>query len=208
MYMCPMGLMFCSVQGCQDMYRSSNVHGGISRGELSLNNILRMLWEQHVYWTRMTIMGIVEDLPDVDLISQRLLRNPNDFANALRPFYGDEIAAEFVNLFTSHLAIAAELVKAANMGNSKAAADAEKRWYANADEIAGFLGRINPFWSAKEWKRMLDEHLALTKTEAVNMINQNYAASIAVFDEIEKQALMMADMMVEGIVRQFPNMFR
>jgi hypothetical protein len=46
---------------------------------------------------------------------------------------------------------------------------------------------------------MLHEHLALTKSEAVDLINKNYAAAIAVYDEIEKQALMMADMMVEGI---------
>ena len=54
---------------------------------------------------------------------------------------------------------------------------------------------------------MLYEHLALTKAEAVNMLTGNYAESIAIFDQIEKQALDMADVMTYGIVLQFPHNF-
>lgn len=45
------------------------------------------------------------------------------------------------------------------------------------------------------------------KTEAVNMLTRDYAAGIATYDEIEKQALKMADVMAAGIIRQFPNKF-
>lgn len=37
-----------------------------------------------------------------------ILRNPADFARALEPFYGRQIAAEFERLLTEHLVIAAE----------------------------------------------------------------------------------------------------
>lgn len=179
----------------------------ISKAQLGLNNQLRLLWEQHVVWTRLTIISIVFGLPDVDLVTNRLLRNPQDFAALLRPLYGDRIASRFAELFTSHLVIAAELVKAAKAGDAKAAADAEKRWYANADEIAAFLGSINPFWSEQQWRNMLHKHLALTKAEAVNILTGKYAEGITVFDQIEKQALEMADVMTCGIIRQFPNLF-
>lgn len=150
----------------------------------------------------------VENLPDADLIIQRLLRNPKDFGEALLPFYGSNMASQFADLLTDHLVIAAELVKAAKAEDDRAAAEAEKRWYANADEIARFLGKINPYWSEDEWKRLLHEHLGLVKTEAIDLLTKNYAEGIAIYDEIERQALMMADAMTEGIVRQFPNMFR
>jgi hypothetical protein len=37
---------------------------------------------------------------------------------------------------------------------------------------------------------------------------QDYAADIATYDEIEKQALAMADEFTGGIVKQFPDRFR
>lgn len=177
----------------------------ITKSETDLTNALRMLWEQHIAWTRMTIISMIAGLPDVDLVTGRLLQNPIDFEKVLRPLYGDKISSNFSDLFRSHLVIAAELVKAAKAGNNEAAENAEKRWYANADEIADFLGRINPYWSQDDWKTMLHEHLALTKSEAVDILTGNYSEGIKVYDEIEKQALKMADVMAEGIVKQFPD---
>ncbi|WP_231638319.1 hypothetical protein [Rubeoparvulum massiliense] len=54
---------------------------------------------------------------------------------------------------------------------------------------------------------MLHRHLDLTKSEAVKILKKNYEADIATYDEIEKQALEMADVLAEGIVSQFPNKF-
>lgn len=179
----------------------------ISIAQADLNNYLRLLWEQHIVWTRLTILSIVFDLPDLDLVTNRLLRNPKDFEALLMPLYGDSAASRFEELLTSHLTIAAQLVSAAKAGDARAAADVEQMWYANADEIAVFLGRINPYWSMQQWQTMLYEHLALTKTEAVNILTGKYAECISVFDQIEMQALEMADVMTYGIVMQFPDVF-
>lgn len=175
--------------------------------EQTLNNRLRLLWEQHVYWTRVYILSLVFELPDTQAVLNRLLQNPYDFAEIFRAFYGDEVAADFVDLFTEHLTIADELVKAAKAGDSAKAADAEKRWYANADQIAEFFEMINPYWSADEWKKMLYEHLELTKKEAVNLLNKQYIESITNFNNIELQAMQMADVMTQGILKQFSSMY-
>ncbi|NFD76192.1 acetylglutamate kinase [Clostridium botulinum] len=175
---------------------------------MALRDTMRMLWEQHSVWTRLAIMSIVAGSPDQDLVIARLLRNPKDFEAALRPFYGDKVAAEFSKLLTDHLVIAAELVKASKAGNTNAAADAEKRWYENADQIAELLSRINPYWHLEAWKAMLHEHLALVKAEAVAMLTSDYKRSVSIYDEIEAQALEMADTMAEGIIEQFPERFQ
>lgn len=180
----------------------------ISVNELKLRNTLRSLWEQHVAWTRMTILSAAAGSPDLRPTVERLLRNPTDMANALRPLYGDQKADTFGRLLREHLSIALQLVNAAKAGNTQAAQDAEKRWYQNADQIAAYLNTINPYINRDEFRRMLHTHLALTKDEAVNRLNRNYAHDIALYDRIESQALEMADTMSEGIVRQFPGMFR
>ncbi len=175
--------------------------------KMNLINNMRILWEEHITWTRLTIVSMVFNLPDQALVTNRLLRNATDMAAALEPFYGKEKASRFGNLISEHLVIASQLVKAAIAGDNAAAADAERRWYANADEIAFFLSSINPKWSRLEWMEMLHEHLALTKAEAVSFLTKDYAKGISLFDEIEKQALKMADVMATGIIKQFPNEF-
>ena len=197
MYLCPYDISWMLAR------RYSPASTRINKKEVDLNNVLRMLWEQHIVWTRLAIISIIQGLPDVDLVTKRLLQNPVDFKEVLKRFYGDEIASKFSDLLKSHLVIAAQLVKAAKAGDNKAAADAEKRWYANADEIAVFLGRINPYWSQENWKTMLYEHLRMTKSEAVDILTSKYEESIIEYDAIEKEALMMADIMSYGIIQQF-----
>ncbi|MDD3653778.1 MAG: acetylglutamate kinase [Desulfotomaculaceae bacterium] len=177
-----------------------------TKAQVDLRNHLRMLWEQHDVWTRSAIVSIVFGLPDLDFVVARLLRNPVDFEHALQPFYGDRIAATFRDLLKNHLVIAADLVKAAKAGNTTAAAEAERKWYANAGEIAVFLGNINPFWSQDQWRNMMNRHLALVKAQAVNMLSGQFATSIAAYDENELHTLGMADVMAEGIIKQF-NIF-
>lgn len=174
-----------------------------SKEEVHLRDCFRLLWEQHVYWTRMVILGIAFDSPDLEQTTNRLLRNAPDFARVFCRFYGKKIASNFGHLIVDHLVIAAELVKAAKAGNSKAASDAEQRWYANADEIVCFLNHINPRWSVKHMRAMWYEHLALTKEEAVAILTKDYKKSIETFNQIEKEALMMADDFSNGIICQF-----
>ncbi|WP_255457476.1 acetylglutamate kinase [Sporosarcina sp. JAI121] len=162
---------------------------------------------EHVNWTRMTIISIVFGLPDLQFVQERLLRNATDLGNCLRPFYGDRLADRYAVLIKEHLVLAAELVTAATKGDAKKAAEAEKQWYRNADDIAKFLSSINPYAVKEEVRKMLYTHLALTKLEAVYMIQKKFKEDIEVFDKIEAQALEMSDMIAEAIVMQFPAMF-
>lgn len=121
----------------------------ICKAELKLRNKMRLLWEQHVAWTRMTIISIVFNLPDVNFVSARLLQNAPDMGNSLRPYYGDHAAKTYTTLIREHLVIAADLVKAANAGNAQAAADLERKWYANGEQIVQFLSRYQSLYIEK-----------------------------------------------------------
>lgn len=176
----------------------------MDQGLEELVNYFRLLWEQHVEWTRMAVMGIAHDLPETDLILKRLLRNPVDFGNALLPYYGQEAAQAFATLLTAHLTIAAELVRAAKAGDNNAMTDADQRWHQNAEQIAELLGSINPYWSVEDWSAMMNEHLELLSNNVAETLSGKYEDSINGYDEIESQALEMADMMAEGISEQFP----
>lgn len=168
-----------------------------------LNKLFRKLWMEHEIWTMMAVVGIVQDLPQTDLIVQRLLRNPVDFANVFALYYGDDFARAFEDLFTAHLTIASEVVKAAKSGDQNAFTAANQRWYENADEIAALLGNVNPYWSEDDWQAMLHEHLDLLSAFVSYMVSGDYESAIMQFDIMEEQALDMADMMSFGISEQF-----
>lgn len=52
----------------------------------------RSLWEEHVAWTRMAIISLVFNLPDVNFVVARLLKNATDMGEMIRPLYGDAAA--------------------------------------------------------------------------------------------------------------------
>ncbi|MDS0524682.1 acetylglutamate kinase [Clostridium sp. SHJSY1] len=185
------------------MYRNESGDYDITVDKLKLINTFRKLWEQHGVWTRSFIISEAEGLGDLELVTNRLLRNPADFGEVLKEFYGVDKANNFKSLLEQHLLIAADLVKAAKAGSTEAAGEAKKKWYHNADEIAALLGEINPYWKREDWQGMLYNHLKLVESEAVNRLGKQYAKDIEVFDQIEDQALDMADEMAKGIITQF-----
>lgn len=170
-----------------------------------LMDYFHMLWGQHVMWTRMVMLGIIFDLPELNFTTERLLRNAREFADALRIFYGDEVAQSFENLFRGHITLAAEFITAAKAGNSTQMEEVWQRWIDNGNQIAEFLGSINPNWSVEDWSAMLMEHLQLLADNAMFILDQNYQASVDGFDDIYTQAMEMADMMAEGLAMQFPE---
>ncbi|MDQ4025423.1 MAG: hypothetical protein M3217_08030, partial [Actinomycetota bacterium] len=112
-------------------------------------------------------------------------------------------------LLRDHILIAADLIAAVRAGDETAVAEAQARWTANADGIAGFLAAANPrSWDLDEMKTMLHEHLRLTANEAIARIRGDWAADVAAYDQIHLQALGMADMLSNGIVKQFPARFQ
>lgn len=174
----------------------------------AFHDAMRKLWEDHITWTRMVIVSTFADLPDQGPTVQRLLQNQEDIGDAIKPFYGDAAGEQLSALLRDHILIAAEILQAAEDEDTAALEDAIERWYANADDIAEFLHAANPEnWPLEEMRTMMREHLDLTLQEAVAYLNGNYSASIDFYDQVHIQALEMADMLSEGIIRQFPNKF-
>jgi len=168
--------------------------------QIQLINIFRNLWEQHGLWTRSLIISKAANLGDEEAVTKRLLRNPRDMAEQIRPFFGANAAQQFQSLFEQHLIIAAKLVDAAKAGNSYLVNQLRKDWYQNADQIAHLLATLSPFWNEEEWRKMLYEHLRLIEEEATLRLTGKFAEDVALYDTIEMQGLEMADMMSNALI--------
>jgi hypothetical protein len=169
---------------------------------------MRKLWEDHVTWTRLYIISAAAGLPDTNLTAQRLLDNQKDIGNAVADFYGRDAADKLTALLRDHILIAADLVTASKAGDTAKAADAKKRWYANANEIAAFLHTANPKnWPEATMQSAMKTHLDQTLDEATHRLQGKYDQDIKDYDEIVKHILMMADVLSSGIEKQFPAKF-
>jgi len=170
-----------------------------------LRAAMRKLWEDHITWTRLFIISTLGDLPDNAATTDRLLQNQTDIGNAIKPFYGDAAGTKLTALLRDHILIAADIVKAAKAGDSTALAAGKAKWTANADDIAAFLSGANPKnWPAAEMKTMMHDHLAATTTELEARLNKDWKADVAAYDRVHAQILQMADMLSQGIIKQFP----
>jgi hypothetical protein len=172
------------------------------------HDAMRQLWSDHVTWTRNFIVSAAADLPDKAATTQRLLQNQNDIGSAVGTIYGKTAGDKLTALLRDHIMIAADLVGAAKAGNTARVDTLNRKWQGNADDIAVFLNGANPKnWPAATLKSAMRTHLDQTLTEATHQLKGDYAASVKDFDAIEKHILMMADILSDGIVAQFPQKF-
>ncbi|MEW6603621.1 MAG: glycosyltransferase [Thermoproteota archaeon] len=168
---------------------------------------LHDLWVEHVVWTRQYIVAASSDSPDASFAAERLLKNQEDIGDAIKPFYGDRAGDQLTGLLKDHILIAVDLLEAAKAGDATGVEEIEEKWYRNADDIATFLSSANPNWTKEEMTSMVNEHLSLTKTEAVARLTGDYATDVTTFDALYKHAVSMSDEFTIGIVKQFEEQF-
>ncbi len=168
----------------------------------------RLIWEDHITWTRVVIIGVLDDLNSSALenYTERLLQNPGDMGNLLKPFYGTANANAFANLVTQHLVQAAGILVAIKTGNDPT--DLLKAWYENARQIAQLMNKLNPNnWKLQSADRMWKEHLDATVNETLANFGHDWPGEVAAYNKIVSLAAMMADFTSLGVIKQFPQMF-
>jgi hypothetical protein len=188
---------------------SAGDHGVAPARQIALRQDMRVLWEDHVTWTRMVIVDFAADLPSLPASQARLLRNQEDIGDAIAPFYGRAAGNRLTALLREHILIAVDVLVAAKAGDAPGLAQAQARWTRNAHQIANFLSSANPkAWPRAEMRRMMRRHLKLTTDEAVARLTGDFRADVRAYDKVHAQILAMADMLSTGIIRQFPERFR
>jgi hypothetical protein len=177
--------------------------------QAAFHDAMRKLWEDHITWTRLAIISLAHDLPDLPATQARLLRNQVDIGNAIKPYYGRAAGNQLTALLKEHIVGAVALLQAAKVGDQDLVKQRSAEWYVNGNEIADFLHGANPRnWSKTETRRMMKLHLDQTLSEAVHRLGGDYQADVRDYEEIHHHILEMADSLSDGIIKQFPRRFR
>ncbi len=172
-----------------------------SKEKDNIDIILKKLWSDNIIWTRFFIISAISGIGDLQIITKRLVKNPTDFANVLKKYYGEENAKRFEALMMDHLLIGIKLINTAKSGNINSIKGMRTQWYKNADEIAELLASINSNWSSSEWQKMLYENLKLTEDQVIKRFGRQYNEDILSFEKIDSLSIKMAEIMAEGIMK-------
>jgi hypothetical protein len=174
----------------------------------SFHDGMRKLWSDHIAYTRLFIVSAASGSADKDATTQRLLQNQTDIGNAVAGFYGRDAGNKLTALLKEHILIAANIVTAAKAGDNAKVTSENKRWRDNAAAIAKFLHGANPTrWPEATLQSAMFAHLDQTLDEATHELKGNYAASIQDYDHALEHMLMVADILSNGIIAQFPSKF-
>lgn len=174
---------------------------------VQLKGDMQKLWINHTIWTRSYIVSALSNLYDEKDVLDRLLQNQQDIGNAIKPYYGEAAGNKLAGLLREHILIAGKIVAAAKAGNQAEVKKLEKDWHANADDIAEFLSAANPNWQFKVLQEMLYTHLQLITEIVLDRIRGDWKGDIAATDKNEIHMIHFADILTEGIVKQFPEKF-
>jgi hypothetical protein len=176
---------------------------------VAFHDAMRALWEAHGAWTHMVIVSFVGNLPNLTAEEQVLLHNQVDIGNAVKPYYGIAAGNRLTKLLKAHILGAVTVLEAAKAGDATKLAAAEAAWSANGRQIADFLHAADPhFLSRGAARQMMQIHLRQVIDQAVDELQGNYVADARAFAPYIAHILDMADMISDGIIRQFPGRFR
>ncbi|NOV00622.1 glycosyltransferase [Paenibacillus sp. LMG 31457] len=168
---------------------------------------MQKVWIDHTIWTRSYIVSAISNRQDQKDVLDRLLRNQQDIGNVIKPYYGEAAGNKLADILREHILIAGKIVAVAKAGNQSEVKKLEKDWHRNADDIAKFLSEANPNWQFKELQDMLYTHLQLITEIVLDCLKGDWKADIAATDKNEIHMIHLADILTEGIVKQFPAKF-
>lgn len=176
---------------------------------LELNRAMRNLWNAHMYWTLIAVDAYYNDPKGLSAKLDRLLQNQKDIGSAIVPYYGQAAGDQLAKLLTEHIQLAVPVLKAAKENNKEALDKAVKDWYANAKDIGNFLASANPKnWTAKETQGALEMHITHTIDYSVSILKGDYTQSFGGFEEALHHMVHLANILTEGIAKQFPDKFK
>lgn len=203
-----LAMMLISTMALQSCNKDEPLSPLQNQKYITLKTDMRTLWSDHMNWTYATVDAFYHAPNQLNANLNRLLQNQQDIGNAIKPYYGQAAGDTLAALLTTHIQLAVPVLTAAQNGDQTALDVALANWNANAKDIADFLSAANPQnWPTSATEPMMQEHISSTTTYAVDLLQENYDQSIMNFQHAYDHMMMLADILAEGIAKQFPDKF-
>ena len=191
----------------QDAQQNSIGEGNISQKKLDLREKMRKILSDHIMSARAYSAAVIDSHPSASTIANRLMENEEDIGALFSDYYGMETGRQLTDLLKEHIRIEDQFVQAFKVNNQANITAAKNKWEANKKALVNLLVGANSNWSQAELASALEEHMTLLGETAQARINKQWQKEIENVDKTYGQILTVGDVIVDGIVKQFPDKF-
>lgn len=170
---------------------------------------VRDLWVDHIFWIRGVVMAnAAKDKKAETEADKMVVENAKKIAGVIEPFYGKAASEKLFGLLAGHYGAVKDYMLATipkpNDKKQKAAAD---KLTANAVEIATFLSGANPNLPKDTLVGLLAAHGGHHISEIVQIQKKDFAGEAETWQAMKHHMYTLADALVGGIAKQFPDKF-
>ncbi|MBQ7954668.1 MAG: LysM peptidoglycan-binding domain-containing protein [Lachnospiraceae bacterium] len=171
--------------------------------EVQLNNDMRKSWLQHIFWARMLMTSLFENLEDMDAVEAKTMRIPEDIAEVFVRFYPKAQMEQLTRLLAEHTDLTSQMMSAMKSEDMQRMDQMERLWYQNAEKLAALLSSMNRAYSYEDLLQSFGKHLDMLKRQMSAALDGNHEEEIRIFEENENQLMELADYLTEGLLQQF-----
>jgi len=170
--------------------------------------VLRDLWVDHIFWIRnVTLATFNKNDPAMKAAEQQVVANAQSIAATIEPFYGAAAKESFFKLLAGHYgAVKAYLVATAN-GDAPAQATATQSITSNAEEIAIFLSKANPYLPKDAVNGLLLAHGGHHIQQIQELKDRKYDAEAKTWESMKDHVYQIADATADALAKQFAKKF-
>lgn len=177
--------------------------------KVELRLALRDLWVGHIFWVRNVVLETkYGDAEAAKIAEEQVVQNAKDLANSMSPYYGKDASDKLFKLLAGHYGAIKDYMNATFAGNKEAQKTAFEKLKKNADEIATFLSSANPNWPKETLLSALLAHGGQHVSQIDEISTKDFASEAKTWETMKKHVYVIADVLTNGIVKQFPKKFR
>lgn len=176
--------------------------------EQTLKTEVAKTWLDNAIYTRQSILCLTDRLPGSQETLYRLMQNQEQMGEVFTKYYGRKYGDEFCQLLSANTSLIIRIIRSKNDGDTEELIKAQKRMNAHFTDIIDFLVKVNPHYDKQELQNQITTVVDLMYKEIDYRMRGIYDFDIENFDKILSESILLANILSEGIIEQFPKKFK
>jgi hypothetical protein len=167
-----------------------------------LKAALRLLFSDHAFYTRLVIENLLSNLPEIDVLIQRLMKNQEDIGDALASYTSKDIGARLTVLLKEHINCAATVLKNLKIQSPELPKSIDKA-LENSKKVAEYISSLDPnIFNYDKFKKEFDQHNQHVVDMGKLYYEKKWQAGVDLYDKYYRHMMMFSDMISDGLERK------